>query len=151
MTKRALGATPSTEHSRLRNQINHELSGTKALIAELSRDVARYRSEESELLSERKRTAQLLAEIAALKIERTELESRWQESIHGRRVLEQEHAEAVAELARLRDACRSLEEGFSAQKARADAARLEISLLEETVKQLRATIELMEEDMTLAG
>ncbi len=151
MTKSALGAPASTRHSRLRNRVDRELSGTKALIAELSRDVARFRSGESELLAERQRIARLLAETAALKIERAELESRWQESVRMRRVLEREHAEAVEELARLRAAHGKLEEAFSGQKARADAARLEMALLEETVKQLRATIALMEENGKLAG
>jgi chromosome segregation ATPase len=141
---------PGAASRRLRNQIDRELSGTKALLVELSRDAARYRSGESELLGERKRTAQLLAEIAALKIERAELESRWQESVHLRTALEREHAEAVDELARLRERCRASEEACSAQRARADAARLAVSLLEETVKQLRTTIELMEESVKLA-
>jgi chromosome segregation ATPase len=145
MSTRAPGAAASERHRRLRQAVDRELSGTKALIAELSRDVARYRSGESELLAERQRSTQLLAEIAALKIERAELESRWQESVELRKTLEQEHAKAVDELTRLKEVSRTLEAAASAQKARADAARLEISLLEATVQQLRATIELMEE------
>jgi chromosome segregation ATPase len=142
--------TPDATASRLRSQIDRELSGTKALIAELSRDVARGRSEAFDLQTERNRTAQLLAEIASLRIERAELEARWQESVRLHSELKREHAEAVEELARLKTDCRTFEEACAAQKARADAARLEISLLEETVKQLRTTIELLEEKAMLA-